>query len=220
MRVRGNTKRAGIWAGLGIALVAGLVLIGGARGKADAPEGAGPGSQADGTVATARALVAKLEAQMRSTESSLRQARELLAKLEGGGSSRRPIASRGANLRDGDGSDVEGIWRLVGVGNGKGEEFYEAPYIQYKIMTANHYLWMSFDPETGRVLRSGGGSYTLKDGTYSAHVDYSNSADLRGISGQEYTFRCQIDGDRWYHRGPMPNGAYVDDLWERINVPR
>lgn len=210
-------ERRWLWSGaLAVAgLVTALVAGGSPRARATVAEG-----RSDEVEATARALVSQLEARLRSTEASLEKARAVVAELEGKASRPAPITAPAPapQLRPGDGKDLEGVWRLVGIRNGEGETFTKAPYEQYKIMTADHYLWMSFEPETGKVLRSGGGSYTLKDGTYSAHVDYSNSEDLRAIAGQDYTFTCKLDGNLWYHAGPMPNGARVDDLWERINV--
>jgi hypothetical protein len=220
MRGQNVVERAWLWFSLGLALGLGVMSIAGGLRHALAAEGPDAAPPAPAAVEPARALVAQLEAQMRITESSLRRARELLTSLEGGNPSPQPVQDQGAGLRDGDGDDVVGIWRLVGVRGGKGGEFHKAPYEQYKIMTEDRYLWMSYDPDTGRVLRSGGGTYSLRDGTYTAHVDYSNSADLKAIAGQEYRFTCKIEGNQWYHAGPMPNGAYVDDLRERINLPR
>ena len=84
-------------------------------------------------------------------------------------------------------------------------------------MTAGHYLWLSFNPQSGVVVRSGGGTYSLKDGVYTACVDYSNSRDLQAIVGQVYSGTCRLDGKLWYHNGTMPNGAGFDELWRRVN---
>ena len=105
----------------------------------------------------------------------------------------------------------------MGVGGGETGDFRPAPYVQYKIMRAGHYLWISLDRETGEVLRIGGGAYTVKDGIYTARIEFSNSADLRAIVGQEYQFTCKLEGDKWFHAGPMPKGRRVDDLWERVH---
>jgi hypothetical protein len=170
-----------------------------------------------GDVASVREQITKLEAQQRSIESNLKKARAELAELEGKKPAKEANPKQAAaNPVDDETKLLEGAWRLVGVKDGNGN-YVDAPYIQYKIMATGHYLWLSYDRETGRVLRTGGGSYSLKDGVYTARVEYSNAADLRGIAGQEYKFTCKIDGDKWYHEGPMPNGAYVDDLWERMH---
>ncbi len=92
------------------------------------------------------------------------------------------------------------------------------PYDEYKIMTAGHYLWLSFDPHSGKVLRSGGGTYTLDGENYTGHVDYSNADDLRAVVGLGYSGTCRLEGKRCYHYGRMTNGATFDELWERVHL--
>jgi hypothetical protein len=84
-------------------------------------------------------------------------------------------------------------------------------------MTAGHYLWLSFNPQTGAVVRSGGGTYSLKDGVYTAHIDYSNAPDLQALVGQVYTGKCRLEGKKYYHYGHVTNGAEFDELWERVH---
>jgi hypothetical protein len=84
-------------------------------------------------------------------------------------------------------------------------------------MSAGHYFWLSFDPDTGRVLRSGGGVYSIKGGKYTAHIECSNSDDLRALIGQEYKGTFKLEGEKWYHYGRVPNGAVFDELWERVH---
>jgi len=160
-------------------------------------------------VAEAQALVKALEARARATEADLAKAKELLASLQG----TLPAAA----AKDETGS-VEGVWRIEGIGgNRSGGEFAKPPYDEYKIMTAGHYLWLSFNPQTGEVIRSGGGTYSIKGGVYTAHVDYSNACDLQAMTGQEYKGTCRLDGKLWYHDGTMTNGAVFDELWRRVH---
>ena len=133
----------------------------------------------------------------------------------------KPASRPGAEVQavPGNAADkkLEGVWRIVGINGHHQGEFQKPPYDEYKIMTAGHYLWLSFRPETGEVLRSGGGLYTLKDGEYKARIECSNSADLLApIVGKEYSGRCIIDGDKWYHNGNVPNGAPFDEVWQRV----
>ncbi len=168
-------------------------------------------------VAEARALVAALEARLRADEANLKQARELLAMVENidqPAPAARPAVNEGPAEVD---MRLEGVWRIVSIGGNFGGQFRKPPYDEYKIMTAGRYLWLSFEPNTGKVLRSGGGTYTLKGETYMALVDYSNSDDLRAVVGREYTGTCKLDGKQWYHFGRMPNGAVFDELWERMH---
>lgn len=147
--------------------------------------------------------VKQMEDRVRAAEAELKTAREQLAEAR--------VAAQST-------ASVEGVWRIVGIGGHRpGGTFEKPPYDEYKIMTAGHYLWLSFDPETGKVLRSGGGTYTLDGERYTAHVDYSNADDLRAVTGQEYKGTCRVEGKRWYHHGTMTNGAVFDELWERVH---
>jgi hypothetical protein len=147
--------------------------------------------------------VKDLEERVRAAEFELKKAKELLSAIRSTSNTTKSL---------------EGVWRIVSIdGNRPGGTFVKPPYDEYKIMTAGHYLWLSFDPGTGKVLRSGGGTYTLDGEDYTAHVDYSNAEDLRGVAGQEYKGKCRLDGKRWYHYGHMTNGAVFDELWERVH---
>jgi hypothetical protein len=147
--------------------------------------------------------VKELEARIRAAEVELKKAGELLAAL---------------HAVSNDNDRLEGVWRIVSInGNRPGGTFVKPPYDEYKIMTAGHYLWLSFNPDTGKVLRSGGGTYALDGDKYTAHVDYSNADDLRSVVGLEYEGTCRLDGKRWYHYGTMTNGAGFDELWERVH---
>jgi hypothetical protein len=203
-----------LWVGLGAASALAVVLFGAGRAGARAD---GKPEAARG-VSEARALVSSLEDQLRATEASLKKARDLLARLEGAAApAAAPKKDAGAGA-DGDQTGlVEGVWRIVGVGGNNGGAFRKPPYDEYKIMSAGHYLWLSFDPATGNVLRSGGGEYRIQNGTYTAFIEYSNSDDLRALIGREYTGTFKLDGKKWYHAGTVPNGAEFDELWERVH---
>ena len=147
-----------------------------------------------------------MEERLQAAEADLGKARNLVTALE-----------RAQGAGD-DTPTLDGVWRIAGIdGNRNGGKFSKPPYDEYKIMSAGHYLWLSFDPATGAIRRSGGGSYALKDGVYKAHVDYSMAQDLRGVVGQDYGGKCRLEGKRLYQDGTMPNGAVFDELWERVH---
>jgi hypothetical protein len=215
MPKRWKTRRLRLWVGLGAALTLGALLFGFERGRARASERLTPDEEG---VAEARALVNALEAKLRSTEASLKKAKEVLAQLEGAGqAAEKPITKNDALPADDEGKLLEGVWRIVGIGGNESGVFQKPPYDEYKIMTAGHYLWLSLDPDTGKVIRSGGGVFTLKDGKYTAHIECSNAPDLQGVIGQDYTGTCKLDGKRWYHFGKVPSGGVFDELWERVH---
>ena len=138
-----------------IGAVCGIVLLGAVIRADDAP---------------GDARVKQLEERVRAAEAELKKARELLAAIR--------------DAEKDNTATQEGVWRIVSInGNRPGGTSVKPPYDEYKIMTAGHYLWLSFNPETGQVLRSGGGSYSVKGQDYTARVDYSNASDLKAIKG-------------------------------------
>jgi hypothetical protein len=197
--------------------VLGVVSGGIERGQAQAIDEPGDGHQEALGVAEARALVTALEARVRLAEGDLNQAKDLLARLERRGNAAPSAPSALGELSESADTQLEGVWRIVSIGGHFGDEFRKPPYDEYKIMTAGHYLWLSFDPETGEVIRSGGGTYTLDGDRYAARVDYSRSDDLKAVVGQEYSGTCKVDGNKCHHYGHMPNGAVFDELWERVH---
>jgi hypothetical protein len=224
MRQHSGGRRAAPWVALGAATALGVMYGTVERGRAGADDRAGARRGGEPGVAEARALVAALEARVRSAEANLKQARQLLAQLE---VEEKPAAAAttGKDEKPGQADKeaepidprLEGVWRIVSIGGNFGDEFRKPPYDEYKIMSAGHYLWLSFDPATGRVLRSGGGTYTLAGEKYTARVECSNSQDLRSVVGLEYQGTCKLEGKKWYHFGRMPNGAVFDELWERVH---
>ncbi|SIO62432.1 hypothetical protein SAMN05444166_7045 [Singulisphaera sp. GP187] len=207
-------KRLALVVGLVVVFALVPVLLTAGRGKALATEKPG----AETVVAEARVLVTELETQLRTTAMNLKKAKQRLARLERSAEPSpkeelNPVADAGADQTD----LVEGVWRIVGVNGHEGGNYQKPPYDEYKIMSAGHYLWLSFSPETGKVLRSGGGEYSIRDGKYKAQIEYSNSEDLLVLAGQEYKGTFKLEGKKWYHFGKVPNGAVFDELWERVH---
>jgi hypothetical protein len=218
MRKDSGLTRVVGWLVLGIFPAQGVLLLVLERGRARANETSPSKAADDQALVEARAVVKTLEARLRSTEASLGKARELVANLEGKPITVGPVkAGAIADSDEDDTNSVEGVWRIVGVNGHTSGEYRKPPYDEYKIMSAGHYLWLSFDPETGEVVRSGGGTYRIKGGVYTARIECSNSADLRAVAGGEYKGTCRIDGKKWYHFGSVPSGAGFDELWERVH---
>jgi hypothetical protein len=207
-------KKTLLCIGLAAASTGLLLLFTGLPAKADGDREGG----VDQAVTKARDLVESLEARLRSTEADLKEARSLLARLERGDKPLlKPEAKEVAEPPADDSGLVEGVWRIVGIGGHETGVFQKPPYDEYKIMSAGHYLWLSFDPATGKRLRSGGGSYSIQDGKYSAKIECSSSEDLRSVIGREYTGTCRVEGNKWFHFGKVPTGGGFDELWERVN---
>jgi hypothetical protein len=213
----GPTRVAG-WILLGIALTLGVAPSGLTDRRARGGESPNVETGDDQAVADARALVEALRAQLRSTEASLAKAKVLLAELEAKSGTILPAdGPKIDSPKEGESNRVEGVWRIVGINGHDGSDFRKPPSDEYKIMTAGHYLWLSFDLKTGDIVRSGGGTYSIKDGVYTARIDCSRATDLRAVAGLEYRGTSKVEGKKWYLYGHVPNGAVFDELWERVH---
>ena len=111
-----------------------------------------------------------------------------------------------------------GTWKLVSKKNQEGKEF-ELPQgtRMIKLLTPTHWMAVTYN-EDGEVSRAFGGSYTLKGDTFEEVPEFaiSSTYDLERLKGKLQSFRCKIDGNKWYHSGKLSNGGTIDEVWERV----
>jgi hypothetical protein len=141
--------------------------------------------------------VKELEDRARAAESELKRAKELLSAI-------RSTSNTTASL--------EGVWRIVSIdGNRPGGTFVKPPYDEYKIRTTGHYLWLSFDPETGKVLRSGGGTPSSRRPKPSAaRLDPASSFSIRMTACKLACSEPQIPRTSlWVFSPPPPTGCLM-----------
>jgi hypothetical protein len=71
-----------------------------------------------------------------------------------------------------------------------------------KIINATHFAFLQHDLGKGKdsaaSFSAGGGTYTLKDSTYTEHLEYCNA---RNWEGNDFSFTVTIDGDTLVQRG-------------------
>ena len=70
-----------------------------------------------------------------------------------------------------------------------------------KIINDSHFAFLQHDLNKGKdsaVFVAGGGSYTLKDNTYTEHLEYCSARDWEG---NNFTFTISIKGDTLVQRG-------------------
>jgi hypothetical protein len=108
-----------------------------------------------------------------------------------------------------------GTWKLVSAEYGGKEVKWPEGTTTVKHITPSQFMWASYDSD-GKVTRTAGGAYTLKGETYEESPEYGMSSDFRVIKGKAQTFKCKVDGDRWYHDGKLSNGLTIEEVWERV----
>ncbi len=117
---------------------------------------------------------------------------------------------------------VQGTWQLIsGTLIEKGDTTvtdYTKNISFVKIINDTHFAFLQHDLKKGKdsaaVFGAGGGTYSLKDSTYTEHLEYCNA---REWEGNDFTFTLTIKNDTLVQSGvEKVEGAGVD----RINIEK
>ncbi|NCI47876.1 lipocalin-like domain-containing protein [Sediminibacterium soli] len=118
---------------------------------------------------------------------------------------------------------LQGTWKLLsGTLVEKGDTTvtdYTQDRSFIKIINATHFAFMQHDLAKGKdsataAFSAGGGAYTLKDSTYTEHLEYCNARDWEG---HDFSFTVTIRGDTLIQRGvEKVEAAGV----ERLNIEK
>ena len=113
-------------------------------------------------------------------------------------------------------SPYVGTWRFVS-GTYNGQEF-DAPAlgVTLKHVTPTQFTWLSYEAETGRISRAGGGTYTLAGDSCKEHIEYGTGEDFEMLRGTEQSLEIKVDEDRLYSGGKLSNGTVFSEVWERV----
>jgi hypothetical protein len=108
-----------------------------------------------------------------------------------------------------------GTWKIVS-GKYGGIEFQRpAGMTTVKHITPTHYMWATYDKD-GQVTRTAGGSYTFKDGVMESTPEYGFGSDFEAIKGRRQSYKCKVEGNKWYQTGTLSTGQTLEEVWERI----
>lgn len=114
--------------------------------------------------------------------------------------------------------DITGsTWKLVSTKYGDDQEWTNvaADEDKIKMMTGTHFVWVSYQSGDGRVQGTGGGTYTLKDGTYIERVEFGGG-NVRELRGQDHVFTLDLRGDRLEQTGQLSTGFKIAEVWQRV----
>ena len=101
---------------------------------------------------------------------------------------------------------ISGTWKLLtGTLIEKGDTTvtdYTKKTSFIKIINDSHFAFLSHDltkgKDSGAVFSSGGGNYSLKDSTYTEHLEYCSD---RNWEGNDFSFTIEIKGDTLIQSG-------------------
>jgi hypothetical protein len=109
-----------------------------------------------------------------------------------------------------------GTWKMASAKFGGQVSDLPEKAVTYKHVTPAGFMWESHEKDTGKVFRAAGGTYTLKGDNYTETIEYGLGDDFEVIKKSAPTFKCKIDGDKWFHTGALANGQTIEEVWERV----
>lgn len=135
-------------------------------------------------------------------------------------------------VSDKDKSKFVGSWKLVKYKYGMGDDFSEVPrFMNYvKNVTDSHFSWCSYNPEDGKVVGMGGGTYHYNKENYIEKTDFWYPTGS-GITGTETAFKYSFKGKQWTIEGYIKSltlnpssgeftqidSTYMVEVWQKLN---
>lgn len=108
---------------------------------------------------------------------------------------------------------MEGTWE---------HGFVNAPeHRQVKVITKDHFIWVTYDRDSKLPLTCAGGSCSFQGDTYREVIEFGQfSTDfLQKIVGKEQVFKVAFEGDRATITGTLSNGMELREVWTRVKPP-
>ncbi len=129
--------------------------------------------------------------------------------------------------------DLIGTWELVKQRKNDDTLYWDIPkfVIYRKLITEKHFTWVYYDADGQEVMGTGGGTYTLKNGTYIENIEYIYPASGAGLLGSAIPFDCKIIEGKWHHIGYLQHREYdaekdryvvvqtekIEEVWRKVD---
>jgi len=117
----------------------------------------------------------------------------------------------------GDETPLAAAWRITQRQNDEGEmvPMKMGPRKTIKLLTGTRFQWSAINTETGQFFGTGGGTYTLEEGTYTEHIQFFSRDSSR--VGKSLSFEAEVKGNDWIHEGLSSKGDPIKEIWTDIN---
>ena len=112
-------------------------------------------------------------------------------------------------------NELIGTWKLVSGKYGGRESTLLKDATTLKHMTPTHYMWATYDKD-GQVTRTAGGSYTFTGGVLESTPEYGLGPDFEAIKGKPQSYKCKVEGNKWYQTGTLSTGQTLEEVWQRV----
>lgn len=85
-----------------------------------------------------------------------------------------------------------------------------------KILSGTRFQWAAIDPAVKGFYGTGGGTYDIKNGKYTEHIEFF-SRDPNRV-GADLSFNWALADGRWDHSGKSSKGDPIHEVWEKIGT--
>ena len=109
---------------------------------------------------------------------------------------------------------IIGTWQLVSGEIGGQDSLGNGTEI--KMISAKHFMWISYDKSKMKTTGAGSGSYSLKGNTYTEHIDFIDVSGGEGLAGTDVVFTVKVDGDTLTQTGEI-QGAPLKEIYKRVD---
>jgi hypothetical protein len=109
---------------------------------------------------------------------------------------------------------IIGTWQLVSGEAGGQDSLGSGTMI--KMISAKHFMFMSYDKSKMKTTAAGSGSYTLKGNTYTEHIDFIDASGGEGLVGTDAVFTVKVDGDTLTQTGEV-QGTPLKEIYRRLD---
>lgn len=82
-----------------------------------------------------------------------------------------------------------------------------------KLLSATRFQWVAIDPAVKGFYGTGGGTYTVKDGKYTEHLEFFPKDNNR--VGSNLVFNWSLENGKWDHSGKSSTGQPIHEIWEK-----
>lgn len=82
-----------------------------------------------------------------------------------------------------------------------------------KILSGTKFQWVAIDPAVKGFYGTGGGTYTIKNGTYTEQIEFFSRDNHR--VGASLSFGWKLNEGKWDHSGKSSKGDPIHETWEK-----
>ncbi len=113
---------------------------------------------------------------------------------------------------------MAGTWHITGRakdGTGDMMEIHQTGTRKtLKILSGTRFQWAAIDPAVKGFYGTGGGTYDIKNGKYTEHIQFFSRDRFR--VGADLTFDWKLTDGKWDHSGKSSKGDPIHEVWEKI----